>query len=137
MRFPQSKGDRLYLDEGIKLNVQLVETLKKMNSTYPQQTSDYDAEFIYNAMKPMFSRAELGGCLKFNSLHYLKKDFRSFLKGSITIFIFEDNFILYFCLSDFSSILVLFMVRVGGDNTRLGTLREHIMHNARFILKKK
>lgn len=88
LSFLQSKGDRLFLDEELTLELSVIETLKKMNSNYPKNTSDFDAEFIFKIMKPMFSRQELKNCVQTNSLHSLKKGHRCLLKGLSYIFIY-------------------------------------------------
>lgn len=77
----KANGDRLYLNESLKLKVDLVEVLKKMNSTYPKNSTDFDAEFLHRAMKPMFSRDELKKCFDANNLRRLDVTTFRFLKG--------------------------------------------------------
>lgn len=77
----KTKGDRLYLNEKLKLSVDLVEVLKKMNSTYPKNSADFDTEFLQRAMKPMFSRDEMKMCIGANNLRKLDVSNLRFLKG--------------------------------------------------------
>lgn len=76
------KGDRLYLDEELKLKLSLVELLKNMNSKYPKTSADFDTEFLYRAVQPMFSRDEMKKCIHSNNLRQLNASHLRFLKGT-------------------------------------------------------
>lgn len=55
---PQSRGDRLYFDEELTIKLETVQKLKKMNDNYPHNHDDFDEQFIFNAMRAIFSKDE-------------------------------------------------------------------------------
>lgn len=60
--FLQNKGDRLYLDGTLKMNLEAVLILKKMNVAYPKNSVDFDPEFVCRLLKSIFSKEELKKC---------------------------------------------------------------------------
>lgn len=78
----QAKGDRLYLDHTVKIKLSTVDFLKRMNSTYPKTTSDFDREFLWNLLKGVFTKDELKACGNASSLLGLKRDKLKLVKGT-------------------------------------------------------
>lgn len=81
----QTKGDRYYLNETLKLRNGLVETLQKMNSTYPRNTADYDVEFLCRTVKSIFGKDVLQKFSKSRNLRDLTRSHLKFLKGVFMI----------------------------------------------------
>lgn len=65
----------------LKLKLKLVETLKKMNSTYQKTSADYDEEFLFFAIKGIFTSKEITESSAVNKLTPLNRDKLAFLKG--------------------------------------------------------
>lgn len=76
----QAHADRLYLGETVKIKFDLVQKMKKMNSTYPKTSADYDEEFLFHLIKGIFAREEIIATNKTQKLTSLKKDQLKFLK---------------------------------------------------------
>lgn len=55
--------------------------LKKMNTSYPKISSDFDGEFIRHLLKSIFSEEELNDCSKSSSLRDLNRPKLKFAKG--------------------------------------------------------
>lgn len=83
IQFLQAKGDRLYLHETVKIKLSTVECLKKMNSTFPKTSCDYDEEFLFHLLKEVFTKNELRLCGKSSSLRTLKAEKLKLTKGSV------------------------------------------------------
>lgn len=79
--FIQTKGDRYYLGEEVKLSLNLVNVLKKMNSNYPESSADFDMGFITRLLGGIFRKGELEKCAKLSSLKSLNRPKLTFAKG--------------------------------------------------------
>lgn len=56
-------------------------SLKKMNTTYPYTSSDFDGEFIHKIMKAVFTKKDLTECTKALSLRGLNRSKLKLVKG--------------------------------------------------------
>lgn len=65
--FSQSMGDRLYLDGSLKIKMDLIRLLKKMNDNYPSSHQDFDEKFLFHAMQAIFSSGEMKACWELKS----------------------------------------------------------------------
>lgn len=74
------KGDRYYIDELVKIKLNTVNVLKKMNDSYPTSTSDYDKLFLFDLSKEIFTKKELRACGKCRSLMKLNRVKLKFIK---------------------------------------------------------
>lgn len=83
--FTQTYGDRLYLAETLKLKLDLVQVLKKMNSVYPKTTPDFDEEFLFHVVRGLFSEEEVLESDRTQKLIPIKGDRLKFLKGKLSI----------------------------------------------------
>lgn len=85
--FTQTYGDRLYLAETLKLKLDLVQVLKKMNSVYPKTTPDFDEEFLFHVVRGLFSEEEVLESDRTQKLIPIKPfiDRLKFLKGKLSI----------------------------------------------------
>lgn len=81
----QTRGDRLYLDEKLKVKISLVETLKAMNQNYPKTSADFDEEFLFLAIRGLFSAEEIAECSAQQKLIPLNRQTLAFLKGEKNI----------------------------------------------------
>lgn len=67
--------------------MEVVNTLKKMNDTYPKNTEDFDEEFLYRAMNSIFEKKVLQSLIKSNRMQQLGPSHLKFLKGKRRIHI--------------------------------------------------
>lgn len=82
----QSQGDRMYGENNhIVLKVDVLETLKKMNQSFPKNQPCYDRQFIYRVMKAIFKKKEVAKCAKSRKLRDLDYPKRHFLKGECNL----------------------------------------------------
>lgn len=81
-KYLQGKGDRFYLDE-VKIELSTVQLLKKMNSTYPKTSSDFDRVFLSHLLEEVFTKDELKQMGKSSTLRNLKPDKLKLTKGSL------------------------------------------------------
>lgn len=78
----QSRGDRYYNDDEIKLSLHSVTVLKAMNSTYPNSSRDFDKDFLFHLLREVFTREELVDCAKSSTLLKLNRPKLKFVKGT-------------------------------------------------------
>lgn len=67
----------------LKLKLKLVQELKKMNTTYPTSTGDYDFIFLKQLACSVFKKEELKKCGKSEVLTPLNRCHLKFVKGNI------------------------------------------------------
>lgn len=79
----QSVGNRRYFHETLVLKLNLVKKLKAMNISYPENSGDYDEEFIHLLMSAVFSLEELKAYSEENNLRSLAKEKYQFVKSNI------------------------------------------------------
>lgn len=72
-------------DNQLILRFGVVETLKKMNRSYPKNQECYDDQFIRRVMKSIFKKEDLLHCAKSHCLRDLDFFKRSFLKGKLCL----------------------------------------------------
>lgn len=77
----QRNGDRYYLGDSLKLKSNLIEVLKKMNSTYPSSTIDYDKLFLFDLLQAVFTKADLKKCGLRGTIQHLDRGKLKFVKG--------------------------------------------------------
>lgn len=58
----QSNGNRFYHDREVKVKLETIKSLKRMNDIFPASTADYDSIFLRLLLKDVFSRKELIQC---------------------------------------------------------------------------
>lgn len=85
----QVRGDRLYLHDDLKLKLGVVEMLKRMGSNYPENTSDFDEEFLYRSMKSIFPKIQLRKFANSQNLSDLDRPRREFLKSNFNIYLYS------------------------------------------------
>lgn len=118
----------MYLHETVKFKLKTIELLKRLNSTYPNTTTDFDRAFIAHLLKAVFTKYELKECGRSTSLRSLKRDKLQLAKGIVKLCINDMN-ILYtriktfirFYLFDY---VAVYAVRVGGDKKRYDGFRQ-------------
>lgn len=76
----QSKGDRVYMDGKVKLKINFIDQMKKMNQVYPKLNVDFDAEYLFYMVHAVFSKIELKPIVKQPSLRLLDKSKLAFVK---------------------------------------------------------
>lgn len=64
----QSRGDRLYLKDDLKIKLEAVQLLKKLNDNYPHNHEDFDEKFLFEAMRAIFTEVEIKQCFESKSL---------------------------------------------------------------------
>lgn len=77
----------MYLDHTVKIKLRTVDLLKKMNSTYPKATSDFDKDFLWCLLNGVFTKDELKLCGNASSLRTLKPDKLKLVKGSVKVWL--------------------------------------------------
>lgn len=58
----QSDGNRFYHDHEVKVKLETIKALKRMNDIFPTLTADYDTIFLNLLLKDVFSKKELIQC---------------------------------------------------------------------------
>lgn len=66
--YSQSKGDRYYFHETLKVEAKTIRKLKNLNESYPQNNVDHDIEFIYHLAVAIFKDMEIKGFLEEKNL---------------------------------------------------------------------
>lgn len=79
----QDKGDRYYLDGEVKFSLNLINILKKMNTSYPKNSPDFDVEFVRHLLKGILSQEQLSDCSKASSLRCLDRPKLKLAKGNL------------------------------------------------------
>lgn len=108
---------RLYLNKTVKLHFNKVEHLKKMNSTYPHSTIDYDAIFLTHLLSAIFTKSLLASVVKKSSMKLLPRDKLKFVKGNFSNITNVSRIPISFLLSE------IFYERIGGDVQRKKAFR--------------
>lgn len=67
--------------ETVKLRWKTVDALRKMNSTYPSSTGDYDGIFLNMLLEEVFTKNEIRLCGKEKKISSLDVVKRKFVKG--------------------------------------------------------
>lgn len=81
----QSKGDRYYLDGEVKIKLHTLQRLKKMNSTYPKTSADFDEEFLSILLQAIFGKEALLQCGQHNSLKHFNRPKLQLAKGTYMV----------------------------------------------------
>lgn len=125
----QTRGDRYYLNKTLKLKLEVVETLKKMNCSYPKMNADYDVEYLYHAMRSIYKQKVLEDFSKSGNLRSLGSSHLKFLRGTyitnINIELKLNNKRVF--------VSVLFQERASDDKKRVETFREKAISAAKRI----
>lgn len=69
------------MTETIKLRWKTVDALRKMNSSYPSSTVDYDDIFLRMLLEEVFTKNELRLCGEEKKISSLNEVKRKFVKG--------------------------------------------------------
>lgn len=73
----------MYLDEAVKLKLSLVNMLKKMNTSYPNISEDFDRAFIHHLLRAIFSNEEMKKFADTSSQRSLPKPKLQLAKGNL------------------------------------------------------
>lgn len=95
----QLSGNRLYFNKTLEIDLNVINRLKQMNSSFPENSSDYDEKFVYFLTVAVLNMTEMKDFLKDNKLRNINHDKRLFIKSKIYIaeFIFwKFSIILHF-----------------------------------------
>lgn len=97
--------------------------LKKMNSTYPKTTSDFDREFLSHLLKEVFTKKDLKESGRLSMIRNLHRNKLQLAKGRVRVWFnlrsfYLQTFIQFFC------ILAIYGVRVGDDKKRRDSFRQ-------------
>lgn len=84
----QSRGDRLYLKDSLKIKLEAIQLLKRMNVNYPQNHEDFDEMFLFQAMRALFTEADIKLCAESKSLKSIYGMKYLLYKGILAIQIF-------------------------------------------------
>lgn len=79
--FLQSSGNRLYFKETLKVNLNAINRLKKMNVSLPDSTPDYDEKFVYELMLAVMNLEEMKAFSSQNNLQTIDRNKRRFIKS--------------------------------------------------------
>lgn len=71
----------MYYHEKLKLSLDVIKKLKKMNVSYPENTVDYDEDFIFVLAAEVFQFNEIEEFLKNDNLLAFSRDELQFVKG--------------------------------------------------------
>lgn len=110
---PQSRGDRLYLEGSLKVKLEVVKLLKKMNVEYPRSHEDYDEKFLITAIAAIFAEDELNSLSKAKSLKVIYGRKYVFLKSTYNSRISKRSDHEFNVFSDFITYFHRYILRTG------------------------
>lgn len=107
-----------------------------MNATFPENTGDYDAEFIYILSINVLQLLEIGDFLKTNNLRSFNRERLHFVKSNMAKIVY--NRVFYYCLIIFSMFHKgIYEERVRDDKNRNKAFRKHLQDALQQFNKKK
>lgn len=122
--YSQSKGDRYYFHETLKVKAETIRKLKNWNESYPQNNLDYDIIFIYHLAVAIFKDVEIKGFLKKNTLKCFDVERLRFVRSKFISILFAE-----ILLTQWTAwfVIAIYEERVGDDKVRKKAFREHLV----------
>lgn len=109
----------------------MVTLLKKMNTTYPNTSSDKDLDFVRRLLKHIFTMTELEKCV--TSIKPLNRAKLQFAKGTYLVHkILKCSFFLP--INNLIFIPAIYQKRVDDDKKRMDNFRQHAIKIANELM---